>query len=626
MASEYLQVVYVPHKTWTWKPLRRSNKREHSKKLWKMAEVKRSEAIFRNLAHELLTEEECCKFKEALHHFRVSNSVASLVHQLKPVINSTEKIFLLIELSSRIPKNLQADYHRLCCLQYSDYDSYLKILTNGKSMNEIPKIIAQDSSGTFRIVSRGSQKKIMVKYDALKNSYELQSVPGTSVTSGIYSENDDGDDVSDVFDGNNRPATPTYLKDRDNVRPVFLQRKLDGTLGLGITGGKEYGVDIIINVVEETGPAANVGLKPGDRILEVNGNSFINITHAEAVIIMQNAWNLIMMVQSMPQDNTADELDGDVIQEVDLELIIYPNRKGKLGCLTNRLHNGGLVVKSVQSNSPAQKAGLLTNDIIFKIDGISVRELSEKQIVMLTDAKRMVVTIHRKAINKREHFTYSEDQAQHGRQGKFETTDTFSSQMAIDPISGFGVFHPEKQSRIQKFKPELDRNHASRRGSHSSFPFSSRSQESSHDREYASQHRAQMRHQNDKPEHFVFDGRKSLRDGNWALSTSKPKEHRYTQHRGNNIVNQNYYPWIYGRSHSEENLDERYPKKEIPGRVTRYVRSRSQSPHRNSSQVQQIYHKDVVMQAIQRGLEKRQRAIRLALYQMPDPADYEWEI
>lgn len=35
----------------------------------------------------------------------------------------------------------------------------------------------------------------------------------------------------------------------------------------------------------------------GDRILEVNGHNFNNITHAEAVMIMRNAWNLIILIE-----------------------------------------------------------------------------------------------------------------------------------------------------------------------------------------------------------------------------------------------------------------------------------------------------------------------------------------
>ena len=238
-----------------------------------MAELKRSEAVLRNLAEEFLTEEECLQFKQALHYFRVSHSVTTLCQQLKSVINTTQKILLLVELSSRIPKHLQEDFHRLCSLQYPNYDTYLKIFTSGNASNEIPRIIAQDSSGKIKIVSRGSEKKMMVKYNNQKNVYELHSLPGTSVTSGVYSDAGDDEEEEDeeltkldivdialkeaALKEVQRPGTPVYLKGKKNVHRVTLNRHDDGTLGFGINGGKEYGREIIISVVEEGGPAAN---------------------------------------------------------------------------------------------------------------------------------------------------------------------------------------------------------------------------------------------------------------------------------------------------------------------------------------------------------------------------------
>ena len=229
----------------------------------KMEDDIRHEVVLRNLAQELLTPEECKVFKQVLHHFRVSHSVTTLCQQLKPIINSTQKLLLLVELSSRIPKNLQEDFHRLCVLQFPNYESYLRIFTNGNSANEIPRIIAQDSSGKFRIVSQGSEKKMMVKYNNQKQTYELRSQPGTSITSGIYSNASDTDSnhdmksdlVKDVY--NQGRATPVHLEGKTNVHKVFLNRHNDGSLGLGIKGGKEFGTDIVINVVEEGGPAAS---------------------------------------------------------------------------------------------------------------------------------------------------------------------------------------------------------------------------------------------------------------------------------------------------------------------------------------------------------------------------------
>jgi hypothetical protein len=91
-------------------------------------------------------------------------------------------------------------------------------------------------------------------------------------------------------------------------------------------------------------------------------------------------------------------------------------------------------------------------------------------------------------------------------------------------------------------------------------------------------------------------------------------------------------PRIYhNRSRSEERYDSRSHPRTIVREISvpnagksRYIRNRSHSTHKNT--IQRVHHEDNVIRAIQMGLEKRQRAVRLSLYQMPDPVDYEWEI
>ena len=59
------------------------------------------------------------------------------------------------------------------------------------------------------------------------------------------------------------------------------------------------------------------GLKVGDKILEVNGHSFYGMTHAEAVTIMRNAWNLIMYLESPTNsENTPGWHGGMVFTEL----------------------------------------------------------------------------------------------------------------------------------------------------------------------------------------------------------------------------------------------------------------------------------------------------------------------
>lgn len=139
----------------------------------------------------------------------------------------------------------------------------------------------------------------------------------------------------------------------------------------------------------------------------------------------------------------------------------------------------------------------------------------------------------------------------------------------------------------------------------------------------------------EQSEHLVY-GKQPVygnRDGNWVLSTRKSRERKYTPRKEKVLHEPVRYAYpVHLRSSSEGRYYELRDKEglrdsgQYRGGVSRYVRNRSQSPHRNGVMVKQIQREDNVIRAIQSGLEKRQRAIRLSLYQMPDPADYEWEI
>lgn len=614
-------MVYYPYeRPWTWKPLQRANRRKNivipTNKDTKMAELRRTEAILRNLAQELLTKEEAFIFKQALHHFRVSHSVTSLCQQLKPIINTTQKILLLVELSSRLPKNLQDDFHHICSLQHPNYETYLKIFNNGNASSEMPRIIAQDSSGKFKIVSRGSEKKMMLKYNSHNKKYEIHSLPGTSVTSGIYSNasSSDDDEDYDLTDGKeqNGRMTPVYLKGKKNVHKVFLNRHDDGSYGFGINGGREYGTEIVINVVEENGTAAKQGLKVGDKILEVNGHSFHDISHVEAVLIMRNAWNLIMHIErpDEKEQNGDDTVDHAPVHQhmQNLELIIYPSNNARLGCVTQRLNSQELLVSSVEENSPASKAGVKANDLITKVDSISVRELSEAQIVMLTQAKRLSLSVRRGAlIPVQDHDEVDNKMHSPLTNGHIPVDMVYERHRKVYPRSG----SESRSDQVRETSLE------SRHSSHPTIRYT---------RENYARSKSAGSFGNGRyiehPEHLVYGVSKP--EPNWMLSSQKPREHRYQQRKtfySKDPVSVLYSLPAYGRSHSEGSY-RIYDSNVSKGR---YIRQRSYSPHRNAT-VSKIHHEDNVIRAIQMGLEKRHRAVRLALYQMPDPADYEWEI
>lgn len=71
------------------------------------------------------------------------------------------------------------------------------------------------------------------------------------------------------------------------------------SLGLTIRGGAEYGLGIYITGVDPGSEAEGSGLKVGDQILEVNGWSFLNILHDEAVRLLKSSRHLMLTVKDV---------------------------------------------------------------------------------------------------------------------------------------------------------------------------------------------------------------------------------------------------------------------------------------------------------------------------------------
>lgn len=83
------------------------------------------------------------------------------------------------------------------------------------------------------------------------------------------------------------------------IRNVVLARpSRDEPLNFQILGGYERNFGIFISKVDKSSKAEDVGLKRGDQILEVNGQSFEHITHSRALEILRGTTHLSITVKS----------------------------------------------------------------------------------------------------------------------------------------------------------------------------------------------------------------------------------------------------------------------------------------------------------------------------------------
>ncbi|XP_030765486.1 whirlin [Sitophilus oryzae] len=103
-------------------------------------------------------------------------------------------------------------------------------------------------------------------------------------------------------------------KDR-SVRRVDLCIEPGQSLGLMIRGGVEYNLGIFITGVDKDSVADRAGLMVGDQILEVNGQSFMDVTHDEAVAQLKYHKRMSLVVRDVgkvPHSCTAYDRDFDL--------------------------------------------------------------------------------------------------------------------------------------------------------------------------------------------------------------------------------------------------------------------------------------------------------------------------
>ena len=79
---------------------------------------------------------------------------------------------------------------------------------------------------------------------------------------------------------------------------VLARSNREEVLNFSILGGYERGYGIFVSKVDKKSKAEEVGLKRGDQILEVNGQSFEHVNHAKALEILRGSTHLSITVKS----------------------------------------------------------------------------------------------------------------------------------------------------------------------------------------------------------------------------------------------------------------------------------------------------------------------------------------
>lgn len=170
---------------------------------------------------------------------------------------------------------------------------------------------------------------------------------------------------------------------------------------------EDYGVEI--TRVEENSPAEKAGVKPGDVVLEYNGQRVEGMEQfgrmvretppgreVKLTISRNGATQTLMAVLGNHKSRFPNFPQGFEMPEFhmpDIPQIYTATRSAMLGVEAESLGSQlavyfgvkeGVLVRSVLDNTPAQKAGIKAGDVITKVDGMAVTSPSE-----LSNAVRM---------------------------------------------------------------------------------------------------------------------------------------------------------------------------------------------------------------------------------------------
>ncbi|XP_049751040.1 whirlin isoform X2 [Elephas maximus indicus] len=173
------------------------------------------------------------------------------------------------------------------------------------------QILRVNDKSLARVTHAEAVKALKGSKKLLLSVYSAGRIPGGYVTNHIYTWVDpQGHSTSPPSSlpqphgsslrqcEGDRRSTLNLLQDGDEKK-VNLVLGDGRSLGLTIRGGAEYSLGIYITGVDPGSEAESSGLKVGDQILEVNGQSFLNILHDEAVKLLKSSRHLILTVKDI---------------------------------------------------------------------------------------------------------------------------------------------------------------------------------------------------------------------------------------------------------------------------------------------------------------------------------------
>lgn len=151
---------------------------------------------------------------------------------------------------------------------------------------------------------------------------------------------------------------------------------LSGLLGVGFKGNDLYGPPALLDRVRYDSPAQKAGLKPGDTIIEVNGQPISRVAQLRHALGSSYADDQVAVAVRRGEETIRVEIKlvGELVPYESAFLGILPRRSTSEA---DNQDSQGVGIRFVYENSPAAELGLTSADRILQIGGTAVATAEE---------------------------------------------------------------------------------------------------------------------------------------------------------------------------------------------------------------------------------------------------------
>ncbi|KAI5727396.1 hypothetical protein M8J77_001773 [Diaphorina citri] len=213
-------------------------------------------------------------------------------------------------------------------------------------------------------------------YPHLKDYMGLEITPIHSVTP--YSGGTNGESMGPTGPNGVAMIAPFFrhgmqkAQVHHGIRELFLCKDIHGKIGLRVAAIHE---GVFVCLVQEGSPAALVGLRFGDQILQVNGKTIAGSNMHQVHALLRNCPvnNISIVVRDRPFERN---------------VTLHKDSAGHVGFQFKR----GQIIRLVKESS-ASRNGLLTDHHILEVNGQNVVGLKDKEIREIVEKAPCVINL-----------------------------------------------------------------------------------------------------------------------------------------------------------------------------------------------------------------------------------------